>query len=683
MQDQRSTNHCNVQSELDEPGTPDANAAATVPTASVEAATAPRRHSTPQRIRAVFSDNLLLFVSSLRAMRVLFVVFALLLRGAPTLAADDSAPQTPSGVTIVVDTTADLIPSSNTHTCTYVEGAFFFPAADGKCTLRRALREASARPDADRPITVAFNLDAAEAVDGVWTVEITGALLQLTRKNLSIQGGKVIIDGDTQPGGRPRSEGPKIMIDTNDYSMEVRVADNEIRNLAFQGGGTIILYEGGNIIEDIWMGLSSDGQQIHFRTPGQPNRMAGGGIFIRSNDNIIRNNVISGAFAKAVDIQSGRQNNLIEGNFIGTRGDGSVPPTFACSGGLYDPSGWYGGWGISLAGSNNRVIGNRIAGLDIVRSANDTPPLAIESFGNTHEIRDNLIGIDSTGAKVGVCGQGIKVSDSGTDVVDNTIFGSKLGFEEATPAAILTTGASTGITVRGNLVEQGPGRIYDFGGTQVAQTLRLFNPARIVGIDGVTITGASGENSLCPNCLVDLYLDDNDETDEALEYLGEVIADANGDFTFTLPSPLAPGFGLRTTSTTQSLNIISGMQSGTTTRNSTLYLPLSVLTVTLPATTTTGIAVAATIAAGPIGPAAQPTYSIAATDLSTVTGSLAQDYTATAMLTWPSVGVKTVSVTVSNGLSSVTAVRQITVVAEEIEEPGNDGLRLYLPTVLR
>lgn len=191
-------------------------------------------------------------------------------------------------------------------------------------------------------------------------------MLQLFRKNLSIQGGQVIIDGATQPGGRPGAEGPKIMVDTNDYSFEVRVPNNEIRNLGFQGGGTIILYEGGNLIENVWMGLSNNGQQLLFRTPGQPNRMAGGGIFIRSNDNILRNNVIAGAFAKAIDIQSGRQNNLIENNLIGTRSDGAVPASFACSGGVFDPGGWYGGWGIALSGSNNRVIGNRIAGLDTV-----------------------------------------------------------------------------------------------------------------------------------------------------------------------------------------------------------------------------------------------------------------------------------------------------------------------------
>ena len=40
------------------------------------------------------------------------------------------------------------------------------------------------------------------------------------------------------------------------------------------------------------------GSSIHFRSPGDEKRMAGGGIFISSDGNTVQNNVISGAFAK-------------------------------------------------------------------------------------------------------------------------------------------------------------------------------------------------------------------------------------------------------------------------------------------------------------------------------------------------------------------------------------------------
>jgi hypothetical protein len=591
------------------------------------------------------------------------------------LAWSGSTQATPSqGITITVDTRADLIPTSNTHTCTYTEGAFFFPANDGACTLRRALREASARPDSDRPITIAFNLDPSEAEDGVWTVEIESALLQLFRKNISITGGQVIIDGSTQPGGRDQADGPKIMVETNDWSLEVRVPNNEIRNLGFKGGGTIILYEGGNLIENVWMGLTNDGQRIQFRT-GQSSRMAGGGIFIRSSNNVIRNNVISGAFAKAVDVNSGTSNNLIENNFIGTRADGTVPTPFQCTGGVFDPGEWYGGWGISLAGTGQQVMGNTIAGLDNVRSTNDTPPRAIEIFGSSHEIRDNVIGVDSAGNKVGVCGQGIKVSDTGTNVIDNRIVGSKQDSEDAEAAAILTTGASTGITVRGNIVEDGPGEIYNFGGTQVAQALRLFRPARITQIDGVTISGESGENSPCPNCIIDLYLDNDDDVAEALTYLGSVTADGDGEFTFTLDEPLADGFGIRTTSTTQSLNVIPGMQSQTTTRNSALYLGLDSVTLDLPETGSAGANVPITVIISSPNATRPMQYTIEATDRQPASGTFPEGPNAVGNLLWNQPGVKTVTVTVTNGLSTVTDTKEITI--------ESDGFNIYLPSVIK
>lgn len=608
--------------------------------------------------------------------RSLFRVLAVLVMAvAAGLAWSGSTQATPSqGTTITVDTRADLLPTSNTHTCTYTEGAFFFPAQDGACTLRRALREASARPDSDRPITIAFNLDPSEAVDGVWTVEIQSALLQLFRKNLSITGGQVIIDGDSQPGGRDRADGPKIMVETNDWSFEVRVPNNEIRNLGFKGGGTIILYEGNNLIEDIWMGLTNDGQQIQFRT-GQSMRMAGGGVFIRSSNNTVRNNVISGAFAKAVDINSGTTNNRIENNFIGTRADGTVPTPFQCTGGVFDASAWYGGWGISLAGTGNRVIGNTLAGLDNVRSTNDTPPRAIEIFGNNHEIRDNIIGVDSADNKVGVCGQGIKVSDTGTDILDNRIVGSKQDSEDAVKAAILTTGASTAITVRGNIVEDGPGEIYDFGGTAVAQALRLFRSARITSIDGVNISGESGEDSPCPNCLIDLYLDNDDDVADALVYLGTVTADGEGNFTFTLDEPLAEDEGIRTMSTTQALNVIPGMPSNTTARNSVLYLPLRSVLLELPETGSVGMDVPISVTIASPNATRPMQYTIEATDRQPNSGAFPAGANAVGNLVWNSPGVKTVTVTVTNGLSTVTDTKQITI------EP--DGFNIFLPAVIK
>lgn len=60
-------------------------------------------------------------------------------------------------------------------------------------------------------------------------------------------------------------------------------------------------------------------------------------------------------------------------------------------------------------------------------------------------------------------------------------------------------------------------------------------------------------------------MDDGDANEEGLVHFGSTIADNNGDFTFTLPAPLAQGFGIRTTSTSQSNDVIPNTWAGQTT----------------------------------------------------------------------------------------------------------------------
>ncbi len=107
--------------------------------------------------------------------------------------------------------------------------------------------------------------------------------------------------------------------------------------------------------------------------------MAFGGIRFSSDGNVIRNSVLTGAFGRAVDVDGG-DNNIIEDNWIGTRADGTVPmvdPEIRCVVVVdpedpfqfyYDENDWYGGWGISLSGSNNIIRNNYVVGMNNVRS---------------------------------------------------------------------------------------------------------------------------------------------------------------------------------------------------------------------------------------------------------------------------------------------------------------------------
>ncbi|MCE7986126.1 MAG: hypothetical protein DYG89_33530 [Caldilinea sp. CFX5] len=593
----------------------------------------------------------------------------------------DQSPTAPAAITITVNTSADLDSGSLTKTCTYTAG-IYVAATDG-CTLRRAILEAAARPQSDRPIAVQFNLAANDPnkdkeVAGTWTLPIAAALPPLKTDTIINKNGQVTIDGDTQPGGR--TTGPKIIIATNDNSLQVESTNNVIRNLAFKGGGVIFLKEDGNTVERIWMGLSDDGQAVVFRTPANPLRMAGGGIHISSDNNTVQNNVIVGAFARAIDIDGG-DNNLVARNLIGTRADGTVPTvaeSAQCLRSLnLDPQNWYGGWGIALSGSNNRITQNRLAGLHIIQSQNDTPPMAIESFGANHEIRGNIIGVDSANKRVGVCGQGIKVSGSGTQILNNVIVRSRTGFEDGEPTAILASDTSPlfgQITVRGNLVESGPGKIYEFG-PGIPALLRTFNPAKFTNISGTTITGGSGDNSPCPGCLIDFYRDDGDEIAEALDHLGSIVADSNGNFTVTLTQTLPSGVGVRTSSTTQAAGVIGNYGAGTTTKLSKLYLPMASVTITGPTTGTVGMSYDFTVTVNPVGATIPVEYAINATNATTQTLT-SNSHAVVATYTWPTAGTKTLTVTVRNELGTVSATHQIALTGGSSGAP-----KLYLPLV--
>ncbi len=610
------------------------------------------------------------------------------------LAATPSTPTAPFATTITVDTSEDLESGSLTKTCTYNQGALFVAAGDG-CTLRRALLEASARPQADRPIAIQFNLanndpNANLEVIGTWTLPVDNALPKLKTDTILDINGQVTIDGSTQPGGR--TDGPKIIIATNDFSLEVESEGNIIRNLAFKGGGVIFLKENNNTVTDIWMGLSDDGESIVFRTPAQPQRLAGGGIQVASDNNVVQDNTIAGAFTSGINVDGG-SNNLIQNNQIGTRADGTVPTVPASAQCLrsfsLDPQNWYGGWGIALTGSNNQILNNRIAGLHILQSANDTPPMAIEIFGTGHEVRENIIGRDSAGSDVGVCGQGIKVSGSNTQIIDNLIIKSRAGFEDDEETAILASDSSPTfgqITVRGNLVEDGPGNVYRFG-PGISAVLRTFNPAKITNINGINLTGTAGDASPCPNCLIDIYRDDSDAIGETLAHLGSTTADADGNFSFILDDPLPPTMGIRTSSTTQAAGIIGSFGAGTTSKVSKLFLPLGAVTVTGPITGDIDNSYAFTITVTPPSTTTPLSYTVTATDADPLTLNNSNSTVVVATYKWNQPGMKEIKVTVNNDLGTVTSSHPITITGTipdpENPDPENPESGLYLPLIER
>jgi hypothetical protein len=617
------------------------------------------------------------------------------------LMSPDGVNQAPFATTITVDTSKDFTQSDidnsganlNKYTCGFTSGALFFPAPDAKCTLRRAILEASARPQSDRPILIRFNIPAndpnANLVESTWTIFLDQALPELKTDSIVNLNGQVTIDGETQPGIRPISDGPGMIINASDTGLQIYSTDNVIRNLAWQGVSEIAARNkaNNNLFENLWMGLADDGNSLFFRDTNDFKRMAIGGLTLASNGNTVRNSTISGAFAKAINIDGG-DDNLITNNFIGTRADGTIPvvsEASECNASFsYDPALWYGGWGLALSGSRNIISNNTILSMHIMRSANDTSPVAIEIFGADHQILNNRIGVDINGVDEGVCGHAMNITGHGHEITENVMAKTRVSFEDGEESAMFSRDSSPLFgqnTIRKNIVRDGPGKILIFAGN-INSSLKFFEPARITKISGTTVEGEAETGFPCPNCTIDLYLDDTDELEEALAWLGTVTADANGKFAFEMSSPLLTGQGIRTMATTNASGVIGSFGPGTTSEASQLYAPLTGITITGATSGVIGTEYTFDIVANPADAGMTIDYTLIVTDVSSpITAQFG--HFVNYKKTWTTAGSKTVKVTADNGLSSVTKSFQIVLTDPSVTPPSELDEFVYLPLVVK
>ncbi len=370
--------------------------------------------------------------------------------------------------------------------------------------------------------------------------------------------------------------------------------------------------------------------------------------------------------SRAIDVEG--EGNVVLGNKVGTRADGTVPDV---------PD--------SLKCLRSMTYYESNAGLHQMQSEADTPPMAMEILGSDHIIEGNVIGVDKAGSNVGVCGQWIKVAGHDTQILDNIIVDSKSGFVSAeddspTEGAIFVNDSSPTfgqITIRGNRVITSPSKVIEFGpAIPTDDALKTFNPAKITGIDGVTVTGTSGDDSPCPNCIVELYLDDLNDSEEGWMVLAVVTATTSGDFAATLPFPLSADSAIRTSSTSQDDVVIGNYGAGTTVGLSRLYLAPADVYITGPVTGSVSTPYTFTIVTLPTQATTPITCSIQATDLSPLESSL--DSTAIYLTNriWTEPGTKTITVTVNNGLGAATGTFDIAISEE-------DEHKIYLPIVVR
>jgi len=461
------------------------------------------------------------------------------------------------------------------------------------CTLRRAVIQARNLPANEKPVLIAFDIPTSDAGYNatlqIWKIQFSG--ISTDQAAVRYLNGDTIIDGNTQPGGR--SDGPKIILvgpGTGQFD-GIKVGatqtqnNNEIRGLGFQMfRAHLTINSSDNIIEGNWFGLSDDGTSIVLRGGGEDDGSGNTGVSVaeNSNGNIIQHNVFAGLAGVAAAING--DDGVFANNYVGTIANGTVPAKQTGAGLICSPVDWLGGSGLSMSGDGNSIENNIIAG---IRIAVEPPTIQADSIrvsGDHHTIRNNKIGLDALDNIIGVCGRGIYLQ-GGTEfnqITSNQIINPVLSAISLNDTPVVST--SDANTLRSNVIQkatawgESPAGDNPEDAIQITKSLpdafRQFQPAAITVIDGLNVTGTSGAGSLCPNCVIEIFLDDNDGINEALQSLTVVTADASGNWSATLPAALADNQGLRITSTTVVYNTIAGMSAGTTTGLSTLVLPV-------------------------------------------------------------------------------------------------------------
>jgi hypothetical protein len=310
------------------------------------------------------------------------------------------------------------------------------------------------------------------------------------------------------------------------------------------------------------------------RGGGESDGSGNTGVSVGANvtNNVIQNNVFTGLAGVAAAING--NDGLFANNYVGTIANGTVPgkttdPSLICS--QWD---WLGGSGISLSGNRNIVENNIFAGLRIAVLPPTIQADTIRMGGDNHIIRNNKIGLDVNNAEIGVCGRGIYLL-GGTEfnqITTNRIIKPGLSAISLNDTPVVST--SDANTLRGNVIKkltpwgEIEGNNSPEDAIQITKSLpdafRNFKPAQVTNIDGTAVSGTNGAGSSCPNCIVELFLDDTDAITETLQSLAVVTANnASGNWTATLPAALTSGQALRTTSTSTQHNTIPGMSLGT------------------------------------------------------------------------------------------------------------------------
>lgn len=343
-----------------------------------------------------------------------------------------------------------------------------------QCTLREAITAANATPGLD---TIAFNIPGS----GPHTIQPASALPTITDP--------VTIDGYTQPGASPNTNGPglgsnavlKIELDGTSAGsfvngLTVKAGDSAVSGLVinrFSASGIYMQDKGVNRIIGNFIGTDLNG------TADFGNGQDGVGIGFASNNNVIggtqaaARNVISGNGSNGIDIFGFlATNNVVQGNFIGTDVTGTKP--LGNTRGIWVSTEANTIGGIQTA-ARNVISGNGLTGTPFGSGIRIN---GTEATGNN--VQGNFIGTDVTGAStLGNARDGVFISNAPSNIIGGAVSGARnvISGNSLRGVEIAGSGAS------GNLVQG------NFIGTDVTGTADVGN-----FLEGILIHSGSRDN---------------------------------------------------------------------------------------------------------------------------------------------------------------------------------------------
>ena len=313
----------------------------------------------------------------------------------------------------------------------------------GAGSLRQAILDANASPGTD---TIEFNIPSV----GPHTIQPLSALPIITEP--------VIIDGYTQPGASPNTNGPGLRINAvlmieldgsmageATWGLNISAGNSTIRGLVinrfrpggcFDASGIQLRFNGDNVIEGNFIGTDVTG------TVDLGN--CGGGVDVYSSPN----NTIGGSTADARNIISGNDRfgirifgstgNTVQGNLIGT----DVTGTTAVGNGK----------GASIEAASNNTVGGTDPGAGNVISGNSIGLHIYLGSATGNTVQGNLIGTDVTGIVAIGNGTGVFI-ERGSNTIGGTVPGAGNVISGNTMEGIHIYGKSTtGNLVQGNLI---------------------------------------------------------------------------------------------------------------------------------------------------------------------------------------------------------------------------------------